>query len=325
MSKILKLRRIADLDLATAQATDQLLAQRNGESLRLLASDFATSAQGGAADTAIQPEDIDTLAGLNGILTDATLIDTNDSRLSDARAPTAHKSTHSTGGSDALSPADIGAATSAQGTLADSAVQPGDLAAVAISGDYGDLINLPTLGTAAAQDITAFATSAQGMLADSAVQPGDLATVATTGDYDDLTNKPTLGTAAATDSTAYATSAQGSLADSAVQPARKVDSGTGLAGGGDLSADRTLSLSSASQASLVLADSAVQPAQLAAVTVKVGVKPNEIPANAYLGAMAYQDSIYLPFDRRPIVPLTSPTVQDLINAFVTLGVLRQED
>jgi hypothetical protein len=34
----------------------------------------------------------------------------NDPRLSDARTPTAHKSTHETGGTDALTPADIGAA-----------------------------------------------------------------------------------------------------------------------------------------------------------------------------------------------------------------------
>jgi hypothetical protein len=42
-------------------------------------------------------------------------------------------------------------ATAAQGTLADSAVQPGDLATVATSGDYDDLIDKPTLGTIASQ------------------------------------------------------------------------------------------------------------------------------------------------------------------------------
>jgi hypothetical protein len=36
-----------------------------------------------------------------------------------------HKSTHATGGTDALTPADIGAATAAQGTKADSALQSG--------------------------------------------------------------------------------------------------------------------------------------------------------------------------------------------------------
>jgi len=67
-------------------------------------------------------------------------------------------------------------ATAAQGTLADSAVQPGDI------------------GTAAAQDVGYFATAAQGTLADSATQPGDLATVATSGSYDDLDDKPTIPT-----------------------------------------------------------------------------------------------------------------------------------
>lgn len=51
-------------------------------------------------------------------------------------------------------------ATAAQGALADSAVQPGDL------------------GTAAFQNTTAFATAAQGSLADTALQPGDPISVA---------------------------------------------------------------------------------------------------------------------------------------------------
>ena len=48
-------------------------------------SDFATAAQGTTADSAVQPSDIDTLSELNTVITDATLIDTTDSRLSDSR------------------------------------------------------------------------------------------------------------------------------------------------------------------------------------------------------------------------------------------------
>ena len=85
-------------------------------------------------------------------------------------------------------------ATAAQGTLADSAVQPADLSTVATSNSYDDLDDLPTLGTASAEDVGYFATAAQGALADSATQPGDLATVSTSGSYSDLSNKPTIPT-----------------------------------------------------------------------------------------------------------------------------------
>lgn len=45
-------------------------------------------------------------------------------------------------------------ATAAQGGLADSAVQPGDLATVATSGDYGDLANTPALDFAPASHVS---------------------------------------------------------------------------------------------------------------------------------------------------------------------------
>mgnify|MGYP000754494039 CR=1 FL=1 len=48
----------------------------------------------------VQTTAIDTLAELNTVVTDATLIDTGDARLSDARTPTAHASSHTDGTDD---------------------------------------------------------------------------------------------------------------------------------------------------------------------------------------------------------------------------------
>lgn len=55
--------------------------------------------------------------------------------------------------------------------LNDSYADVSSLAAVALTGDYDDLINKPTLGTAAATAATDYATAAQGATADSALQP----------------------------------------------------------------------------------------------------------------------------------------------------------
>lgn len=52
-----------------------------------------------------------------------------------------------------LTAGDVGAATTAQGAKADTAVQPGSLATVATSGAYADLSGRPTLGTAAALSV----------------------------------------------------------------------------------------------------------------------------------------------------------------------------
>jgi len=59
--------------------------------------------------------------------------------------------------------------------LADLAVLESSLADVATSGAYASLTGTPTLGTAAAEAVGAFATAAQGVKADTATQPAALA------------------------------------------------------------------------------------------------------------------------------------------------------
>lgn len=87
-----------------------------------------------------------------------------------------------------------------------------DLATVATSGDYNDLINTPTIAGQVNADWNATSGSAQ------ILNKPTLAAVATSGSYTDLANKPTLGSAAAANTTDFATAAQGTKADSAVQP-----------------------------------------------------------------------------------------------------------
>ena len=117
------------------------------------------------------------VAGITGKL-DASAISTFGLTLVDDASASAARTTLGLG--TAATTASTAYATAAQGTLAASATQPGDLATVATSGAYNDLTGKPTLFS---------------------------------GAYNDLTGKPTLGTAAATASTAYATAAQGTKAD----------------------------------------------------------------------------------------------------------------
>lgn len=90
----------------------------------------------------------------------------SDSRLSDARTPTAHTHTASeisnstATGRAVLTAADAAAARTAIGAGTSS-----------FSGAYADLSGKPTLGTAAAAATTDFATATQGTKADTALQP----------------------------------------------------------------------------------------------------------------------------------------------------------
>src|SRR3569623_118805 len=147
------------------------------------------------------------------------------------------------------------------GELTDGgAAQSGDSVNVVRSGNSRRV----ALDSAASEPTSAFATSSLGTKADNALP----ATSYTASDV--LTKVKTVdGDGSGLDAdlldgkhaSEFATSAQGANADTAVQPARSVAAGTGLIGGGDLSAARTLSLDTSSIASLTKADSAEQTSE----------------------------------------------------------------
>lgn len=86
----------------------------------------------------------DTLANLNAKVTDATLIDTGDSRLSNARTPTSHASSHQNAGGDEISVAGL------SGELTDD--QPPKTHALGIAHSTDTLANLNAKVTDATLD-----------------------------------------------------------------------------------------------------------------------------------------------------------------------------
>ena len=137
------------------------------------ASEFATSAQGALADTALQSGDnISELVNDSGYITGITSSD-----VTTALGYTPYDSANPSGyiTSSALAPY----------VLASS------LATVATSGDYDDLINKPTIPAAQIQSDW---TQADNTKLDYIKNKPTLAAVATSGDYDDLINKPTIPT-----------------------------------------------------------------------------------------------------------------------------------
>ena len=133
----------------------------------------------------------------------------NDVRLADARTPTAHKTTHQTSGSDAITPADIGAAAKTVQIKPGTGLAGGGT----LEEDRTLTVSYGTVAGTACQGNDARLSNARTPTAHKATH--------TTGGTDALTPAD-IGAAAKT-----------------VQ----IKPGTGLAGGGTLEADRTLTVS----------------------------------------------------------------------------------
>ena len=183
-------------------------------------SDAITPADIGAAAKTVQIKPGTGLTGGGTLEADRTLTVSygtaagtacqgNDARLSNARTPTAHKATHKTGGTDALTPSDIGAVPTTVQVIAGTGLSGG-----------GSLTENRTLAVTYG---TAVGTACQGNDArlSNARTPTAHKATHKTGGADALTPAD-IGAAAKT---------------------IQIKPGTGLTGGGTLEADRTLTVS----------------------------------------------------------------------------------
>ena len=135
--------------------------------------------------------------------------------------------------------------------------------------DYNDIINKPALGSAATRNVGTSTGNLIEVLDGQKLPALDASNLVNVpggggggGGAISIVGIPTAGQYAVW---ASANSLQGATV-SFVADTRSISAGTGLTGGGDLSANRTISLSAGSIASLVLADTAVQPA----ITISAG-------------------------------------------------------
>ena len=147
----------------------------------------------------------------------ASKVDGSDPRLTDARYPTSHASSHASGGDDAISPSDIGAVPTSRTITAGAGLSGG-----------GDLSADRTLS----------------------VSFGAAAGTACEGNDARLSNARTPTAHAASHATG-GTDAISPASIGAVPTSRTVTAGTGLTGGGDLSANRTIAVSFGSTAGTV--------------------------------------------------------------------------
>ena len=270
-------RRFRDLYLSgtTIHLGDEVLNQGMIHTIKDVQNGaYATNIQGAKADTALQPGShinfVDvigrpsTLAGY-GITDAATRTYVDDAIVSSQGTTNWSNITNTPSTLAGYGITD--AATSAQGVLADSALQSGDNIL------FENITERPS--TLTGYGITDAATSAQGILADSALQSGSV-------NFGDLNATPsTLAGYGITDA---ATSAQGVLADSAVQLSELMfnnilNTPTTLAGYGIIDA-ATLSQGNK-------ADSALQPGEVIDFTW-IGGTPNTLAGYGITDAASVQ-------------------------------------
>lgn len=261
---------------------------------------IATYAQGQRADSAVQPSRVisagDGLTGGGTLAENRTIALNSASIASLALADSAVQPDITisagaglTGGGTLAENRTIALSSTSLASLAlaDSAVQPGDLAAVATTGSYTDLINTPpipqgtvtSVGVSVPSSMTVtgspitdagtitlgHATGYQGYTTAEANKLAGVSTGATANQTDAyLLNRANhTGTQAISTVSGLQSSLDGKAAASV-----SISAGTGLTGGGNLTANRSIALDSASIASLALADSAIQSEDLGALATK---------------------------------------------------------
>ncbi len=182
----------------------------------------------------------------------------NDSRLSDARTPTAHATSHATAGSDPVSPASIGAVSTARAINSGTGLTGGgDLSADrTLSVSYGVSAGTAAQGNDArlsdARTPLAHATS-HGSGGGDPVTPAaigaqpvdsDLTTIAAIAPANDDVIQRKAGAWTNRTMAQLKTDLAVTASDvGAVPTSRTLTAGTGLTGGGDLSADRSFAVS----------------------------------------------------------------------------------
>jgi hypothetical protein len=243
----------------------------------------ASHADGGSDEIAVDASQMTTgtlaIARIPTGATGTTVPLGNDSRFSDARTPTAHAASHASGGGDPVTLAQsqvtgLTTALSAKADLVGGVVPSSQIPAIAIS-EY--------LGTVASQAAMLALTGEKG---DWAIRSDLGSTWIITG-----TNPTLIGSWTAVSYPAAPVSSVNTQTGAVVLAAsdvgapptsRTITAGTGLTGGGDLSANRTVSMANMAANSLKGNNTAgsAAPADLTVAQVKtlLGYTPSDIGA-----------------------------------------------